>query len=204
MAGSRYRITIPTAAAGHGRFDCPGEGALGDFCSAFSSWAGWPAAVGRSCFFFSFLFSFGCTLRMSAAGSQETIALVAGPLSVFGPRGPSPQVGSRTPAGTAHVCLFESALVIVIPGGHCSRRSTAWTWCRRVGRTYRVLQSTSDRYQPQCLSRPVPACCGGEHCRFQGIPPRQRDRLPGPGSLVAREPNNYTLPTPPPPWVPEP
>lgn len=84
--------------------------------------------------------SFSTHLTNVCRRSDGTIALVAGPLPIFGPKGPSPQVGSRTPAGTAHVCFFESALVIVIPGGHCSRRSTAWTSCRLVGRVYGVHQ----------------------------------------------------------------
>lgn len=120
---------------------------------------------------------------MSAARSDETIALAAGLLSVLGPRGPSPQ-GCRTPPGTAHVCLFESGLVIVIPGRHCSRRSTAWTWCRRVGRAYRVrgLHRTGTNHSVFVLEA-CRACCGGEHCRFRTITLCQHHPRPGSRNL---------------------
>lgn len=98
----RALATELSTAAGHGRSDCPSDGArtgTSILCSALLLDC-WAAAVGRGCFLF-FLDAPDELLPLW----NETIALVAGPLSLFGPRRPSPQAGSRTPPGTAHVCF---------------------------------------------------------------------------------------------------
>jgi hypothetical protein len=107
------------------------------------------------------------------SGGNETIALVAGPLSLFGPRRPSPQAGPRTPAGTAHACLFESGLVIIIAGGHCSRRSTAWTWwCRRVERSHIEQGPTTVPVFSSLSHNAVAVNTGRLKCRDSASPAR--------------------------------
>lgn len=138
-----------STASGNGRFDCGALGLLS--CVQLLGLACRRTQLLLFCLFFFFFFFFDAPDECLPPGRTKQLLWWPAHCPFLDREGRPRNVGSRTPPGTAHVCLFESALVIVIPGGHCSRRSTAWTWCRRVGRTYRVLWSTSDRYQPQCF-----------------------------------------------------
>lgn len=156
------------------------ETVLWDFCAVSSSWANQLPSDAVASFFFFFLFFFFClrthltNVCRPAAGNN---CFGRRPIVHFWTERAVP--AGRVPDTSRH----SPRLLIRICAGDRHSRGTLQPPEHRVDMVQASgtgLPSTIvyiGQVPTTVFSKPVPACCGGEHCRPRGIPPRQHDRL---------------------------